>query len=80
MGTSPAAATNPTSLAEPPIRSTANGTATPAIAVPTIEVTSEPTRSRKFRLDNGPRAGITDGLRRVPAAEPSRSRITVLSR
>ena len=56
VGIKPAAATNPTSLADPPLCSTANGTATVAIAVPSIEVTSHPTSSWKFRLASGPRS------------------------
>jgi hypothetical protein len=53
-GTRYAAATYPTSLAEPPIRRTAKGSATIATAVPLAEMTSHASSSRKLRLRSGP--------------------------
>ena len=54
-----AAATYPTSAAEPPIASTANGTATSATAVPVTEITLHASSSRKLRLRNGPCGSLT---------------------
>src|SRR5580692_8846083 len=66
METSAADATYPTSLADPPIASTAKGIATTATDVPAIETQSQASRSRKFRLRNGPRnAGIGSILSRL---------------
>ncbi len=54
-GMSSAVAMYPMSLAEPPIRSTANGIATAAIADPAAEMMLHPASSRKLRLPSGPR-------------------------
>src|SRR5262249_27515750 len=53
-GTMTAAATYPTSAAEPPIARTANGIATSATAVPVTEMALQASSSRKLRLRNGP--------------------------
>ena len=53
-GTRYAAATYPTSLAEPPICRTAKGSATVATAVPLAEMALHASSSRKLRLRSGP--------------------------
>src|SRR6266568_5305591 len=72
-GTRTAAATYPTSLAEPPIASTAKGVATMATAVPVTEMTLHASSSRKLRLCSGPGTGACR-----PACIPGRkSRIRI---
>jgi len=59
IGTRAAVATQPTSLAVPPIASTANGIATVATALPEPLMTSHARSSRKFRLCIAPRGHLT---------------------
>jgi len=62
-----AVATNPTSVAEPPMARTANGVATIATELPAIEMTSHASSSRKFRLRSGP-GGSLIRSRLIPAS------------
>jgi hypothetical protein len=54
-------ANKPTSLAEPPIASTAKGIATNATALPVPEMTSQVSSSLKLRLRSAPRASAPCG-------------------
>jgi hypothetical protein len=66
-----AAVTYPTSAAEPPTDSTANGTATIATALPVSDTTLHATSSRKLRLLRAPEGALTRfGARAGAGARP----------
>jgi hypothetical protein len=54
-------ATYPMSAGDPPMARTANGNATPAMAEPRYEITSQASSRRKLRLASGPHRALTPG-------------------